>query len=163
MNEDIYDDIAIEGIVRDKFDLKIDIKKVVLREAPTSHTTKASVFMTTKNQLYVLINGRSPLTLGDVRKLIKRMGLVADAYLPPAHQPNYFDRIAEDKFKEVFPGRRPTNEHDLRFYRLLVPYNPALIRIAEVPDGVIRQFDSSDSSNWRPAAKLAYRRIKTDS
>lgn len=162
MNDDIYDDIAIEGIVRDEFGKSIDIKQVVAREIPTSHTTKASVFLTTKNQLYVLINGRSPLTLGDVRKLIKRMGLVAEAYVPPKHYPNYFEAVAERKFKEVFPGRSVANDGDLRFYRLLAPYNPALVLIAEVSEGVIKQFDASDSSDWRTAAKLTYRRIKAD-
>ncbi len=161
MNPDIYDDIALEQIVSGSFGKQVDIKQVVARNIPTSHTTKASVFLTTKNQLYVIITGRAPLTLGDVRKMIKRMGLVADAYLPPQHQPDYFDKLAEVKFKETFPGRTVTNDQDLLFYRQLVPYNPALIHISEVSDGVIRQFDSSDSSNWRPAAKLMYRRIKT--
>lgn len=161
MNAEIYDDIALEELVREQFGKHLDIKQVVARDIPTSHTTKASVFLTTKNQLYVLITGRAPLTLGDIRKMIKRMGMVAEAYLPPKHEPQYFDKIAEAKFKETFPGKSVTSDQDLMFYRLLVPYNPALVLISEVSDGVIRQFDSSDSSNWRPAAKLTYRRINT--
>lgn len=161
MNPDIYDDIALEQMLKDQFAMQVDIKQVIVRNMPTSHTTKASVFLTTKNQLYVTIMGRAPLTLGDVRKMIKRMGLVADAYVPPHHEPDYFDKLAEVKFKETFPGRTVTNDQDLLFYRQLVPYNPALVHISEVSDGVIRQFDASDSSNWRPAAKLMYRRIKT--
>ena len=161
MHADIYDDLALEEIAREQFGKVLDIKQVIARDIPTSHTTKASVFLTTKSQLYVLISGRAPLTLGDVRKMVKRMGLVAEAYLPPRHEPNYFDKIAEKKFKETFPGRTVTSDQDLLFYRLLVPYNPALVLVAEVSDGTIRQFDSSDSSNWRVAAKLTYRRIKT--
>lgn len=161
MNDAIYDDIALEELAREHFGKQLDIKQMVVRDVPTSHTTKASVFLTTKHQLYVLITGRAPLTLGDVRKMVKRMGLVAEAYLPPKHDPQYFDKIAETKFKETFPGRTVTNDQDLMFYRLLVPYNPAMILIAEVSGGVIRQFDSSDSTNWRPAAKLTYRRIVT--
>lgn len=161
MNADIYDDLALEETAKEQFGKAIDIKQVIARDIPTSHTTKASVFLTTKNQLYVFIDGRAPLTLGDVCKMIKRMGLVAEAYLPPRHEPNYFDKVAETKFKETFPGRVVANDQDLHFYRLLVPYNPALALISEVSDGVIRQFDASDSSNWRVAAKLTYRRIKT--
>ena len=93
--------------------------------------------------------------------MVKRMSMVADAYLPPRKDGDYFDRIAVAKFKDVFPGRTPANDGDLRFYRLLAPYNPALVRIAEVTDGVVRQFDSSDSTNWRVAAKYTYKRIKT--
>jgi hypothetical protein len=161
MNSEIYDDIAIEETAREQFGVHFDIQQVIVRDAPTSHTTKASVFLTTKGQLYALINGRAPLTLGDVRKIVRRMGMTADAYIPPKHEPHYFDRVATEKFRDVFPGRSVVSDQDLLFYRLLAPYNPALVRIAGVDSGVIRQFDSADSSNWRVAAKFAYKRIKT--
>lgn len=161
MNSDIFDDIALEQAAKQEFGTAIDIKQVIVRSVPTSHTTLASVFLSTKNQLYVHVTGRAPLTLGEVRQIIKRMGMVADAYLPPRKDGDYFERIALAKFKDVFPGRRPVNDGDLRFYRLLAPYNPALVRVSEVTDGVIRQFDPSDSSKWRVAAKYNYRRIKT--
>lgn len=161
MNEVIYDDLAIEKLVSARFGLGVDIKSVVARDVPTSHTTKATVFLTNKNQLYALLSGEAPFTLGDVRKVVKRMGMVADAYVPPKDEPDYFDRVAREKFRAVFPGRHDPLDTDLRFYRLLAPYNPALVRIAEVSEGVIRQYDSADSSNWRVAAKFAYKRIKT--
>lgn len=161
MNADIYDDMAIEAIAYEHFGKRFDIEKVVVRSIPTTHTTVASVFLTSKNQLYALVHGKAPLTLGDVRKIVKRMGLEAEAYLPPAHHPTYFDDIAVEKFKFVYPGRHDISDTDLRYYRLSAPYNPALVLISGVVDGTIRQFDSSDSSNWRVAAKFQYKRIKT--
>lgn len=160
MNADIYDDMAIEAIASEHFGKRFDIQQVIVRSIPTTHTTVASVFITTKNQLYALVHGRAPLTLGDVRKIVKKMGLEAEAYLPPAHRPNYFDDIAVEKFKAVYPGRYDPSDADLRYYRLGAPYNPALVMIANVTDGTIRQFDASDSSNWRVAAKFQYKRIK---
>lgn len=160
MNADIYDDMAIESIALEHFGKRFDIQQVVARSVATSHTTTASVFLTTKNQLYALVHGRAPLTLGDVRTIVKRMGLEAEAYLPPAHQPHYFDDIAIEKFKSVYPGRRDISDADLRYYRLSAPYNPALVLIAAVTDGTIRQFDSNDSTGWRVTAKFQYRRIK---
>lgn len=160
MSPDIYDDMAIEAIAHEHFGKRFDIQQVVVRSIPTTHTTVASVFLTSKNQLYALVHGRAPLTLGDVRKIVKRMGLEAEAYLPPIHQPQYFDDIAIEKFKTVYPGRHDISDADLRYYRLSAPYNPALVLIGAVADGTIRQFDSSDSSNWRVAAKFQYRRIK---
>lgn len=161
MNSDIYDDLAIEAMTKDKFGVTVDIKTVVARSIPTGHTTQATVFLTTKNQMYCLVSGRAALTLGDVRTIVKRMGLVADSYLPPKTNPKYFHTEALERFKTVFPGRHDATDADLRYYRLLSPYNPALIKISEVKDGVIRQFDSSDSSNWRVATKVQYRQIKT--
>jgi hypothetical protein len=161
MNSDIFDDIALERNTKEQFGVSIDIKQVVARGIPTSHTTTASVFLSTKNQLYVYVSGNAPLNLGDIRTMIRRMGMIADAYLPPRKDGDYFDRIALTKFKDTFPGRTPVGEGDLRFYRLLAPYNPALVRIAGVPEGVIKQFDASDTANWRTAAKYTYKRIKT--
>lgn len=161
MNPDIYDDLALEQIAHEQFGVQLDIKQVIARGVPTSHTTTATVFLTTKHQLFAYIAGRAPLNLGDIRKMVKRMGMIAEAYLPPHHEPRYFERHAEAKFRDVFPGRTVVNEQDLHFYRLLAPYNPALVRIAGIDGGVIKQFDASDSSNWRVAAKFAYKRINT--
>lgn len=159
---DVYaDDIAVEEIVKSQFGLQLDIKQVVVREIPLSHTANATVFLTPKHQLFVLISAESVLTLGDVRKLIKKMGLEAEGYLPPAHDKDYFDAIAREKFRAVFPGRHSIDESELRYYRLLAPCNPALVRINAVTDSVIRQFDPRDSSGWRVAAKFAYRHIPT--
>lgn len=160
MNPDIYDDIAVEAMTKDYFGVSLDIKQVIVRAIPTSHTTQATVLVTTKNQMYALVSGRAPMTLGDVRTIMRRMGLVADAYIAPKSKKDYFNVVAIAKFKQVFPGRQPTGDADLRFYRLLAPYNPALVRIAEVSDGVIKQFDAADTSHWRVAAKCTYRRIK---
>ena len=161
MNADIYDDMALEAIALEHFGKRFDIEQVVARSIPTTHTTTASVFMTTKNQLYALVHGRAPLTLGDVRKIVKRMGLEAEAYLPPAHRPTYFDDIAVQKFKSVYPGRKDISDADLRYYRLSAPYNPALVLIAAVTDGSVGRFYQSDSTNGRVAANFPYHKIKT--
>ena len=161
MNEVMHDEIALEKLVHEKFGLKLVIHSMIAHDIATSHTTKASVFLTSKHQLYVLIHGRAPLTLGDARKMVKQMGLNAESYTPPAHQPHYFDDLAREKFKKIYPGRHDITEEDLRYYRLSAPYNPALVHVDSIVDGTIKQFDSNDSSGWRTAAKFQYKRIKT--
>jgi hypothetical protein len=89
------------------------------------------------------------------------MGLKAELYFPPQGRPNYFDEIGQSKFHEVFPGRKNITESDINFYRLLAPYNPALVLISEVKNGHVYQFDSDATTGWRVAVKFAYRRIKT--
>lgn len=161
MNSDIYDDITIEKVAKDKFGLSVDIKQVIARAVPVSHTTDATVFLSTKNQLYLLIDGKARLTLGDVRKVVTRMGLKGEFYFPPKGEPDYFDRIGNEKFREVFPGRSILTSDDTAFYRTLAPYNPALVQISEVKDGVIRKFDPDSKRGWRIAAEFSYRRIMT--
>lgn len=161
MNAEIAADIAIEELVKAQFGLQIDIKQMVARDIPVSHTAVANVFLTSKHQLFALIQAKSVMTFGDVRKIARNMGLEVSSYLSPGHDETYFNKIARDKFRQVFPGRHDITEDELRYYRTLVPYNPALLKIEAITGGAIRQFDSHDSSEWRVAAKFAYKQITT--
>ena len=161
MREEIYDDMALERIAKDRFGLDIDISQVVVREIEVSRTATATVFLTKKKQLLVFVNGHSKLLLGDIKKIVTRMGMKAELYFPPKGQPNYFDAIGQEKFRQVFPGRGHIGDSDILFYRTLALYNPALVLISEVKKGEIYKYDSDARGDWRIAAKFAYRRIKT--
>lgn len=161
MNESIYDDLALEEIAKQRFGLTLDIESVILRAAPVSRTSRATVYLTKKKQLYVFITGHSNLTLGDVKKIVGRMGLKPELYIPPKGRPRYFDEIGRAHFISIFPGRTIVSDDDLLYYRTLAPYNPALIQINEIPTGEIRQFDADAHTQWRVGAKFTYRRIKT--
>jgi hypothetical protein len=157
----MYDELALERSIKQYFGVDVDVNYIIVYKAPVSHTATATLFLTTKKQLLLHISGQSKLLLGDVKKLVSRMGLKAELYFPPQGRPNYFDEIGQNKFYEVFPGRKNITESDINFYRLLAPYNPALILISEVKDGHVYQYDSDATTNWRAATKFAYRRIKT--
>ena len=163
MNDEIYDDMALERIAKDRFGLDIDVSQVIVRQADVSRSSTATVFLTQKKQLFVYVTGHSKLLLSDVKKIISRMGLKAELYFPPKGQIDYFDEIGREKFRDVFPGRGHINEDDILFYRTLAPYNPAMVLISEVKNGEIYRYDSDSRANWRVAAKFAYRRIKTSS
>ena len=161
MNTALYDDVALERIVHDTFGLTIDIDNVILRASDVSRTARATVLLSKKRQLLVYIEASSPLLLGDVKKIISRMGLKAELYMPPKGQPHYFDDIGRMKFSEVFPGRKVITDEEIVFYKTLAPYNPALVLISEVKKGEIYQFDADARGGWRVGAKFAYRRIRT--
>ena len=161
MNSEVYDDIALEQIAKNTFGLSCEIDTVIVRQVPVSHTAEATVFMTTKKQLFVYVAAKSKLVLGDVQKIVTRMGLKAELYLPPKGEIDYFDEVGRTKFREVFPARHNPNAEDIIFYRTLAPYNPALVQIHEIKNGEIKQFDTDSSKGWRVAARFAYRRIKT--
>lgn len=161
MTDEIYDDMALERIAKERFGVVCDIDSVIVRQVEVGRTVTATLFLTKKKQLMVYINGHSKLLLSDVKKIVARMGLKAELYFPPKGQPDYFDMIGREKFREVFPGRGHISDQDILFYRTLAPYNPALVLISEVKNGEIYQYDSDARSGWRVAAKFAYRRIKT--
>jgi hypothetical protein len=156
-----YDGLALEELAREKFGLVVDIKQVLVANAPVSHTSTASVFMTKNKQVYVYITGQARLNVGDIRKIVTRMGLKPELFLPPRGEIDYFNEFAREKFKEIYPGRSNVNDADLAYYKTLAPYRPALIQIAEVKDGHIYQFDTDSHAGWRVARAFSYRRIKT--
>lgn len=161
MNDEIYDDLALERIIKDRFGLSIDIDQVIVRQVDVSRSAQATLLLSKKKQLLLYLGGHSKLLLGDVKKIVSRMGLKAELYFPPKGQPDYFDHIGREKFRTVFPGRSHISDDDITFYKTLAPYSPALILISEVKDGHIYQYDSDARNQWRPAVKFAYRRIKT--
>lgn len=161
MDDNWLDEVALEREAKTSFGMVVEIDKVIAHEIDVSRAAKASVYLTKKKQLLCYVHGHSRLLLSDVRKIISRMGLKAELYIPPKGQLNYFDDIGRDKFREVFPGRGHISDQDIAYYRTLAPYNPALILVSEVRDGVIYQYDADARSDWRPATKFAYRRIKT--
>lgn len=161
MSSSMYEDMAIEELARQRFGLKLEVKKVLVRGAPVSHTSEASVFLSTKNQLYALVHGQARLTLGEVKKIVSRMGLRPELYLPPKGEPDYFNRVARHHFHQVFPGRSHISNEDLSYYQTLAVYQPALVQISEVLKGKIYQFDTDSASSWRPVTDFSYRRIRT--
>jgi hypothetical protein len=161
MTDEIYDDLALERVAKERFGLDVDISQVIVRNVDVSRTAGATVFLTTKKQLFVYVSARSKLLLGDVRKIVARMGLKPELFFPPVGQPDYFDIIGREKFKQVFPGRTHVKDEELGFYRTLAPYNPAMVLISEVKTGEIYRYDSDAKGQWRVAARFAYRRIKT--
>jgi len=157
----MYDELALERTLKVKFGVDTDIRHVIVYKVSVSRSAQASLFMTDKKQLYLYISGQSKLSLSDIKKIVARMGLRAELYIPPKGRPDYFNEIGRKMFYDVFPGRKNISDADINFYRTLAPYNPALVIINEVKNGHVYQFDSDSTSDWRVVAKFAYRRIKT--
>lgn len=161
MNDQLYDDVALERQVKERFGLAIEVESVIARHIPVGRSVEATLFLTTKKQLYLYIAAEAKLLLSDVQKIVGRIGLTAEQYLPPKGQPQYFDEVGTRKFQEIFPGRRVVSDQDIAFYRTLSPYNPALVAIKEVKNGIVYQYDSDAAGGWRPHVKFSYRRILT--
>lgn len=161
MNADIYDDLALEREIKERFGMAIEVSQVIVRGIDVGKSARATVLLTKKKQLICYLDGPARLSLGDVQKITSRMGLKPEMYLPPKGRPNYFDDYGLERFRTVFPGRSNVTASDIMFYRTLAPYCPAMLLIREVKDGHIYQADSDARTGWRVAAKFAYRRIKT--
>ncbi len=158
MNDAILDDLAIEKSCKERFDVTLDVTDVVVRAVPAGVATRATIFATANRQMYAYIASQSGMVLDDVRKIIRRMELEAETFIPPHGEADYFDRIGRSKFKVMFPGKVIVGEDDLRYYKNLAPYNPALVRLSKIK-GEIRGFEV-ESRTWRKVKDYAYSKIK---
>ena len=158
---DMFDDFTLEREIKERFGVTVDVDKAIARDIDVGQSAKATVLLSKKKQLYCYVYGPTKLLLSDVKKIMARIGLKVEMYVPPKGRPKYFDEIGREKFKEVFPGRKDVHDTDLIFYRTLAPYVPALALIEEVKDGVLYQADTDARGGWRPGTKFTYRRIKT--
>ena len=160
-NQELLDDLALEKAAKEQFGVVLDVDSVIVRHIDVGQSSYATLFLSSKKQLYCYIDGPSRLLLGDVKKIASRIGIKPEICFPPKGQPSYFDEIGRAKFREVFPARKEVHAEDLVFYRTLAPYSPALLLVKEVKDGVIYCADHDSHGGWRPVTKFTYRRIKT--
>lgn len=142
-----------------EFGFDVPIKRIVAWQMPVSRSAQATVFFNHKNQLFIYVTTPARQTLGDVQKILFRVGVAAYKYLPPVNQPNYFVEIASKHFNKTYPNRKIVSDNDLRYFKTLAPYNPALVQIKNVKQGVINCFDPDAKGGWRVAAKLVYSRL----
>ena len=161
MTEPIFKEEALERAIMEKFATRLSIDQMIVHDLPLSRTSYGQLFLTPDKQLYLYIEARSNLNLGDIKKLTAKVGLVPEKFMPPGGENEYFRLVALEKYKNVFPGLKPSNERDLEYYKTLVPYHPALVQVKEVRDGHIYQFDPDATGSWRVNTTFTYRRIKT--
>lgn len=158
MNEEVFSDLAIEKSCKEYFGVPLDIGNVLVRAVPVGVATKATLFTAANGQVYLHIMSQSALVLDDVQKIVHRMQCVADTFLPPHAEKDYFDRIGRAKFKVMFPGKHISSDEDLRYYKNLAPYSPALVRISKVK-GEVRGFDR-EAKMWRKVKDYSYSTIQ---
>ncbi|HEX6461929.1 MAG TPA: hypothetical protein VFZ58_01505 [Candidatus Saccharimonadales bacterium] len=160
MNSDFFTDLAVEASVRENFNRRIDITKMIVRDIQVGPASHASIFKIKGGGVYALIRSASEMTLGDVMKMARKMGIEAEECIPPAGVASYFDDKAIEKFKQVFPGKHITNNsEDLRYYRTLVPYTPALLSVARI-GGELLEF-KPQTREWQVIKRLSYAKIDT--
>lgn len=158
-SNEVFDDLAIETACKGQFDINLQVGEVIARGISTGQSAQATVFKTTSGQVMAYIVSRGTQLFADVQKMILRMECEAETYYPPNGEKEYFDRIGREKFKTLFPGKHIVGEDDLRHYKGLAPYNPALVRLNKIK-GEIRAYDDH-LKTWRKVKDYHYSRIAT--
>lgn len=161
MNNSDHVELALERVIREYFGVAVQMQQKIVENIPVGYESMATLFLTKKKQLFLCIYGNENLIFGEAKKIVSRMGLKAELYIPPRGRIHYFNEIGIEKFHEAYPGRKFNNGDDISFYRTLAPYSPALVLISEIKDGYVYQHDDDSRTGWRRSSKFSYRRIKT--
>lgn len=159
--QEVSEAIEIERACRTHFAYDFKIKHIIADNLETSKNSHGTVFKTTENEVYAYFTASTPLTFGDIKRIIRSMNLKAAVYLPPAGNHDYFKAYGQQAFQVSFPGRRITNDDNLSFYQSLAPYSPALVKIAEI-NGEIRGYIPVMEA-WYKAVDYTYRHIEVRS
>lgn len=158
MNDEIFDDLAIEKTCQQIFGIKLDIKEAIVRNVTTGITSKATLFKTTSNAHYLYVVSQSSMLRADVEKIVRSMELVPAQFMPPYRDEEYFKRVGIIKFKAMFPGKHIMSNDDTRYYETLASYNPALVRIAKVK-GEIRAY-VIETKQWKKVREYVFAELK---
>lgn len=152
----VYDDIAIEHVCETEFNAKLTITRVIARGIPVGAAARGTLFDTSSSGHFLLVTSVNMLTLGDVIQIARRMNLIADRFIPPHGDDEYFQRIGVNKFKQLFPGKYITCRDDTRYYESLARYNPALVSISRV-NGEVKGYIVS-TKQWRKVCDYVYKK-----
>lgn len=158
MNEDIFHDINLEKTIGREFDLQLDITDVISRDITVGITAKGTVFKTPQNTHFLHVTSQGTLNFGDVKRIVRSMGLEAEAFLPPRGDQEYFKRIGIEKFKQMFPGKYLMGDEDTRYYETLAPYNPALVRLSKIKGEILGY--TIATGQWHKVKSYAYTKMK---
>lgn len=148
----------VERMCKQQFGVNLHVREIVFDDVRAGKNSYATIFQADKHTMYVLLESDDPLTLFDVKGIMKSMGIEADAYMPPHGDETYFMRNGHQAFLSAYPGRKTETDQERMYYRTLSPYSPALVRIAKI-GGEIRHYDTA-SPRWQKSDDYSYVRMK---
>lgn len=148
----------VERLCKQQFGVNLHVREIVFDDVKAGKNSYVTIFQADKHTLYALLESDDPLTLFDVKSIMKSMGIEADDYLPPQGDQTYFMRHGHEVFLKAYPGRKTETDQERMYYRTLSPYRPALVRIAKI-SGEVRQYNTS-SPRWQKSDDYSYVRMK---
>ena len=92
MMDEMFNEVDLERRIYALFKLDINIKAVIAERIPVSRSANATVFLTNKQLLFCFVDSPMRLTLGDVKKIMSRMGLKVQQFIAPDANVDYLPK-----------------------------------------------------------------------
>lgn len=135
-----YKQTYIQQLAKNKFNVSLNVTKIIADDITTSSKSVTTIFSDSKNNVYALVESKLPMSLMDVRHIVRAIGMKAEGYYPPNGDKDYFAEHGKKAYTTIFPGRNLTGNENTTYYQTLAPYTPALVRIKRV-NGEIRRYN----------------------
>lgn len=148
----------IEAYCARYFSLLVHVDEIIVNNIYSNNDTYTTVFRSQAGGLYALVVANQPTALRDIKRVVQAMGLLAEIYLPPKADSDYFSSYAKHAYEKVYPSRTPLSGSDISYYQSLAPYGPGLVRIKRV-NGEIRHHTGVLNS-WRKVLDFSYNSIR---
>ena len=142
----------IENLASEKFAASMAVGKILFDDIQTGENSYATIFQTEDGTSYVLHEDQQQITLFEVRRKMKLLGVDTDGVLPPEGDKSYFSRNGHQVFISTYPGRTEATDEEKAFYETQSIYNPAILKISKFSDE-IRRF-STETSSWKITDKF---------
>lgn len=148
-----------EALCRQYFGVRLPIEQMLGDDIETGKDAYCMLFQTKRHQLFALYISPQPQTLANVRQTARAMGLEIESYALPFADETYFKRRGFEIFQKAYPGRKQWTSQEAAYYQTLVPYSPALIKVAKI-HGEIRRYNPNYSSKWQKVIDMRYAKMK---
>lgn len=142
----------IEHVCEETFRLSLRVSEVLFDNVTTELDSFTTVFRSEDGSLYALCQAGEGMRLADVRRIVKSMNMISDRYYAPFGNADYFDRLGMRIFQRAYPGRNSWTQDEAAYYRTLVPYSPALVKLAKVNEDVRRY--NPYAEKWQTVSKM---------
>ena len=147
-----------ESVVQEQFHLHLPVDELLFDDIETGARSYAVLFRSGRHLYALCIDDDMRQTLGDVKSMMRHMGVKPLKVLPPHADPDYFTREARQSFSVTYPAIKAVDIEALRFYQDSTIYAPGLVRIAEI-SGAIKRYVPT-APHWQTAFDYSFRKIQ---
>ena len=145
-----------EDLVPRLFHVHLPVERFVCDDIEVGSSAYAMIFESGRSTYALIVDRQHDLTLADIKRIAKQMGLSVSRYFPPEANPRYFFERGIELYRKTYPARKQWSKQDIMFYEQQVVYSPALLRVDAI-NGLRRYSASTD--NWQHVFDLRFRKV----
>lgn len=132
----------------------MQVTDVLFDDIQTGDNSYATIFRTADHKMFILHEDKDPITLFEVQRRMKLLGVKTRGVLSPLGDKTYFTNQGRQIFLQTYPGRTTATDEEKSFYESQSLYNPAIMLVANIP-GDLKHY-SPRTASWKVIDKYNF-------